>query len=45
MLNKKLEWQIKNIDRGIKYIALDLKYTKLFVFIDGFFTNNKDFSS
>jgi hypothetical protein len=44
-LNKHLEWQLKNLDRGIKYITLDLDYLKLFVFIDGSFTNNKDFSS
>ncbi len=36
---------MKNIDRGIKYIALDLEYVKLFVFVDGSFANNKDFSS
>src|SRR6266536_983836 len=36
---------MKNIDRGIKYIALDLEHAKLFVFIDSSFANNKDFSS
>ena len=35
---------MKNIDRGIKYITLDLKQVKLFIFINGSFTNNKDFS-
>ena len=45
MLNKRLKWQMKNIDRGIKYIALDLKQVKLSVFIDGSFVNNKDYSS
>ena len=44
-LNKRIEWQIKNIDKGIKYIALDLTRTKLFVFVDSSFANNKDFSS
>ncbi|KAJ5743510.1 hypothetical protein N7533_010612 [Penicillium manginii] len=44
-LNKRIMWQIKNLDRGIKYIAIDLSTTKLFVFVDGSFTNNKDFSS
>jgi len=44
-LNKRLEWQIKNIDRGIKHIAFDLEQAKLFVFVDGSFANNKDFSS
>jgi hypothetical protein len=36
---------MNHIDRGIKYITLDLKYIKLFVFVDGSFVNNKDFSS
>jgi hypothetical protein len=36
---------MKHMDRGIKYIALDLECTKLFVFVDGSFANNKDFSS
>jgi hypothetical protein len=44
-LNKRIEWQMKNIDRGIKYIPLDLARTKLFVFVDGSFANNKDLSS
>ena len=35
---------MKNIDRGIKYIALNLEQTKLFIFINGSFINNKDFS-
>ena len=33
------------MDRGIKYIALDLEYAKLFIFINSSFVNNKDFSS
>jgi hypothetical protein len=33
------------MDRGIKYITLDLECTKLFVFVNGSFANNKDFSS
>ena len=36
---------MKNIDRGIKYIALNLEHVKLFVFVNGSFANNKDFSS
>jgi hypothetical protein len=34
-----------HIDRGIKYIVLDLPTAKLFVFVDKSFANNKDFSS
>ena len=44
-LNKRIMWQMKNLDRGIKYIAIDLSTAKLFVFVDGSFANNKDFSS
>ena len=33
------------MDKGIKYIALDLEHAKLFIFVDGSFANNKDFSS
>ena len=36
---------MKNLERGIKYIILDLNHMKLFVFVDGSFANNKDFSS
>jgi hypothetical protein len=44
-LNKRLEWQIKNMSRGLKYIKLELSTAKLYVFVDGSFANNKDFSS
>jgi hypothetical protein len=44
-LNKRVMWQITNLDRGIKYITIDLLTVKLFVFVDRSFTNNKDFSS
>jgi hypothetical protein len=44
-LNKRIEWQMTHMDRGIKYIAIDLPTAKLFVFVDGSFANNKDFSS
>jgi hypothetical protein len=36
---------MKNLNRGIKYVALDLPTAKLFVFVNGSFANNKDFSS
>ena len=44
-LNRRLEWQMKHLDRRIKYIPLDLEHTKIFVFVDGSFANNKDLSS
>lgn len=44
-LNKRLQWQIDNPDRGITYIPIKLNTAKLFVFVDGSFANNKDMSS
>jgi hypothetical protein len=44
-LNKRLQWQLDHLDRGLKYIPLDLSTAKLFVFVDGSFANNKDLSS
>ena len=44
-LNKRLKWQLDNLDRGLRYMDLDLDHTKLFVFVDGSFANNKDLSS
>ncbi|KAI0995221.1 hypothetical protein K3495_g12962 [Podosphaera aphanis] len=44
-LNKRLMWQMANLDRGLKYVPLDLSKAKLFVFVDGSFANNKDYSS
>ncbi len=44
-LNKRLEWQTKNLDRGLKYVILDLNKAKIYVFVDGSFANNKDLSS
>ena len=32
------------MDRGIKYIVLDLKQVKLFIFINSSFINNKGFN-
>jgi hypothetical protein len=44
-LNRRLLWQLGNLDRGLTYIPLDLPHAKLFVFVDGSFANNKDLSS
>jgi hypothetical protein len=45
VLNKRLDWQIKNINQGLTYVKLDLLSAKLYVFVDGSFANNKDLSS
>lgn len=44
-LNKRLQWQMDNIDRGIDYKAVGLEGLNLYVFVDGSFANNKDLSS
>ena len=44
-LNKRISWQIENIDRGLKYISVNLATAKLFVFVDGSFANLEDLSS
>jgi hypothetical protein len=44
-LNERLAWQINNLDRGLKYIPLDLHKAKIMVFADGSFANNADLSS
>jgi hypothetical protein len=44
-LNKRLEWQMQNMDRGITYVPINLDDAKIFVFADASFANNKDLSS
>lgn len=44
-LNKRLEWQIANKNRGIHYVSIDLKSAKLIVFVYSSFANNSDFIS
>lgn len=44
-LNKRLQWQIDNQDRGLRMVPLDLTTAKIMVFTDGSFANNKDMSS
>jgi hypothetical protein len=44
-LNQRLEWQLVNADRGLRYELIELQTAKLFVFVDGSFANNSDLSS
>ncbi|KAI0997433.1 hypothetical protein K3495_g10752 [Podosphaera aphanis] len=44
-LNKRINWQISNVGRGLTYIPLDISKMRLFVFVDGSFANNNDMSS
>ena len=41
--NKQLSWQIENINKGLKFIKLNINTLQLLVFTDASFTNNKDF--
>ena len=43
-LNKRLQWQIDNATRGLRYVKLDLTTLQLIIFTDSFFVNNKDLS-
>ena len=43
-LNRRLSWQIKNVNRGLKFIKLNINTLQLLVFTDASFTNNKDLS-
>jgi hypothetical protein len=45
VLNKRLKWQLEHLNRGLTYILLNILTAKLFVFVDGSFANNKDYSS
>ena len=42
--NKQLSWQIKNINRVLKFIKLDINTLQLLVFTNASFTNNKNLS-
>ena len=44
-LNKRPDWQLKNLDRGLQYVPIHLATAKLVIFIDGSFANNRDLSS
>jgi hypothetical protein len=44
-LNKRLDWQIKNPNRGLTFVKLDVNTLQLVAFTDASFANNKDLSS
>ena len=44
-MNKRINWQMRNINRGLQYIPIDLQTAKMYVFVDGSFANNQDLSS
>jgi hypothetical protein len=45
LLNKRLDWQMNNMERGLRFVPIDLKTASMYVFVDGSFANNKDLSS
>lgn len=44
-LNKRLQWQLDNKNRGLNYVKLDRNSLKVVVFTDSSFANNRDLSS
>jgi len=44
-LNARLQWQMNNLERGFWYVPVNLQSAKVYIFVDGSFTNNKDLSS
>ncbi|KAI0995523.1 hypothetical protein K3495_g12655 [Podosphaera aphanis] len=44
-LNKRLNWQIVNKQRGLTFVKLDKNTLKLYAFTGASFANNKDYSS
>ena len=44
-LNKRLQWQIDNKTKELKYVQLDRDSLRIVIFIDFFFVNNRDLSS
>lgn len=44
-LNKRLQWQLDNRDRGLRFVKLDRNSLQLVVFTDSSFANNQDMSS
>lgn len=45
LLNKRIQWQLENPTRGLRFVKLDKDSLELLVFTDSSFANNKDFSS
>ncbi|KAK2002143.1 hypothetical protein LX36DRAFT_652637, partial [Colletotrichum falcatum] len=44
-LNRRIMWQIKNLNRGLQFQPLDLTTAKLYVFVNRSFANNSDLTS
>ena len=44
-LNKRIQWQLDNCERGLRFIKLDTTSLKLIAFTDAAFANNSDYTS
>ena len=44
-LNKRIQWQVENAARGLRFVKLEKESLRLLVFTDASFANNKDLSS
>ena len=44
-LNKRIQWQMDNAERGLRYVDIDLRTAKLITFADGSHGSNRDLSS
>ncbi|KAK1912598.1 hypothetical protein P3342_004534 [Pyrenophora teres f. teres] len=44
-LNKRINWQKKNVARGLSYVPIKMEDLKLYAMVDASFANNKDMSS
>jgi hypothetical protein len=44
-LNTRIQWQIDNPARGLRFVPINLEEAKLYIFTDGSFANNKDLTS
>jgi hypothetical protein len=44
-LNKRIQWQIENPSRGLRFVKLQKESLQLLVFTDASFANNRDLSS
>jgi hypothetical protein len=44
-LNKRIQWQLENAARGLRFVKLEKESLQLMVFTDASFANNKDLSS
>ena len=45
LLNTRLQWQLENSTRGLRFVKLKRESLRLLVFVDASFANNRDLSS